>query len=311
MRQNLEKRLTALLEESQENRRKYLEKKYAVRYHKVRFFERIKVERTIKKLKKELKKSSDDSLKEKLAMAEEDLEYILHFPKGEKYVSILKDAEDAEAQKHLENERKRLRLIVKQQLKDEAIVNELNEGMPSGGDDDGHIDGNTTKVRMEQAETSESDDGSIEDDDFFAQSSGESDSPVSDDGQQSQGDGTPEGMSLQSDSKEESISLHETDEDDHTLPRVRSVENQNQKPSGIPRTPGVDGKSKEMMPKPTKRPNTLRQTQKNAKKSHIGIGKGRMQKKTSSMVSKEKKKEAKQPVRTRAEGGRKRRKKRS
>lgn len=164
----MEKRLSALLEESKENRRKHLEKKYAVRYHKVRFFERIKVERKIKKLQNALKATLDDSLKEELIKAQEDLEYILHFPKGEKYVSLLKDAEDPEAQKHLESERKRLRLVVKQHLRDEAIVNELNEGIPSAGP----ADASAKPVESASASESESD---IEHDDFFAQSLEESD----------------------------------------------------------------------------------------------------------------------------------------
>ena len=59
----------------------------------------------------------------------------MHFPRGEKYVSLLKDApEDApEAQAHLAAERQRLRLLVKEQLSETAAVTEADEGLKSRG----------------------------------------------------------------------------------------------------------------------------------------------------------------------------------
>jgi hypothetical protein len=52
----------------------------------------------------------------------------MHFPKLEKYVSLLRDAETPEAQEHLVQERQRLRLMVKQQLAEVAAVTEADEG---------------------------------------------------------------------------------------------------------------------------------------------------------------------------------------
>lgn len=92
----------------------------------VRFFERVKLERRIKKLQAKLSAAQGGTvgpagadaastgnmtngsgaggagevaqLEAALAAAREDLEYVLHFPKAEKYVSILRQADTAEAQ---------------------------------------------------------------------------------------------------------------------------------------------------------------------------------------------------------------------
>ncbi len=55
-------------------------------------------------------------------------QYVIYFPKGEKYVSLLKDAETVEAQAHLQAERQRLRELVKQQIQEQAVVTEADEG---------------------------------------------------------------------------------------------------------------------------------------------------------------------------------------
>jgi hypothetical protein len=63
------------------------------------------------------------------------IQYVLHFPRGEKYVSLLKDApvDAPEAQAHVIAERQRLRLLVKQQLSESATVTEADEGIKSTG----------------------------------------------------------------------------------------------------------------------------------------------------------------------------------
>lgn len=58
------------------------------------------------------------------------LQYVVHFPKGEKYVSLLRNAEDSEAQRVLEAERARIRAKVQQQLADEAMITQADEGRP-------------------------------------------------------------------------------------------------------------------------------------------------------------------------------------
>jgi hypothetical protein len=52
----------------------------------------------------------------------------MHFPKGEKFVSLLKDAATPEAQARLDAERTRLRGLVRRQLADERLLSEVNEG---------------------------------------------------------------------------------------------------------------------------------------------------------------------------------------
>lgn len=61
------------------------------------------------------------------------MQYVLHFPKGEKYVSLLKQAEKPEGQTALEAERSRLRDLVCQQLADERMLTEVNEGKDIAG----------------------------------------------------------------------------------------------------------------------------------------------------------------------------------
>jgi hypothetical protein len=130
----------------------------------VRFFERIKLERRIHKLEKALKQGVNvEETRKKLSSAREDLEYVLHFPKGEKFVSLLKDAEDAEAQAHLERERARLRALVKQQLRDDAIVNELHEGRVQESDDEDAPEGTAGDGFAQE----------LQEDDFFANPSDE------------------------------------------------------------------------------------------------------------------------------------------
>lgn len=57
------------------------------------------------------------------------LQYVLHFPKGERYVSILKEAAEPEAQAKLEAERTRLKAVIKHQLAESAMLTEADEGL--------------------------------------------------------------------------------------------------------------------------------------------------------------------------------------
>jgi hypothetical protein len=52
----------------------------------------------------------------------------MHFPKGEKYVSLLKSSDDPVAQAAIVAERARLRAMVHKQLADIALVTEADEG---------------------------------------------------------------------------------------------------------------------------------------------------------------------------------------
>lgn len=57
------------------------------------------------------------------------LQYVLHFPKGERYVSILKEVAEPEAQAELDAERTRLKAVIKHQLAESAMLTEADEGL--------------------------------------------------------------------------------------------------------------------------------------------------------------------------------------
>ena len=120
----------------------------------VRFFERVKLERRIKQIEgkahrghvlsseeqQQLKQHSENLQVSKVtafvrlhccSVSESGahLQYVLHFPKGERYVSILKSADEPAAQEQLEAERTRLHTIIKRQLAESAMLAEADEGL--------------------------------------------------------------------------------------------------------------------------------------------------------------------------------------
>ncbi|CUS06969.1 unnamed protein product [Tuber aestivum] len=68
----------------------------AKRYHMVRFFERQKATRKLRKAERELEKVGcgvgKAEVEKKVYEARLDLNYIMHYPPGEKYISLFKDA---------------------------------------------------------------------------------------------------------------------------------------------------------------------------------------------------------------------------
>lgn len=119
----------------------------------IRFFERIKLERRIKQLSGKAQRGHALSATEQqqIQKLKQDLQvctswclcmqcqrhinkstclqYVLHFPKGERYVSILKDAAEPEAQAKLDAERIRLKAVIKRQLAESAMLTEADEGL--------------------------------------------------------------------------------------------------------------------------------------------------------------------------------------
>ncbi|PSC71107.1 rRNA-processing EFG1 [Micractinium conductrix] len=139
MRARNEAKLEELRKAQEDHQRQDRERKFAVRYHKVRFFERVKLERRLKKVQAQLAAASSGgeaaadaqavaTLQAQADAVQEDLEYVLHFPKGEKYVAVLRDAEDPAAQAQVAAERARLRALVKRQLAEAALLGEADEG---------------------------------------------------------------------------------------------------------------------------------------------------------------------------------------
>ncbi|CAG9460189.1 unnamed protein product [Pedinophyceae sp. YPF-701] len=125
----VEAHLEALLMSQQRHEKAEREREMAVKYHKVKFFERVKVERRIKKITKELESLTQGSSEAKdaskrLKRAKSDLTYILHFPAGKPYISIIKEPADEKEREKRED----LRREALAAARDAAMVNEADEG---------------------------------------------------------------------------------------------------------------------------------------------------------------------------------------
>ena len=110
-----------------ENKQAERERVMAVRYHKVKFFERVKLTRAMEKLERDHPDESarSDAVTAELRRLKDDLRYVTHFPKGFKYVSILKQEGDTE---YLNQKREKLRQIIKERMVEDAALAEANEG---------------------------------------------------------------------------------------------------------------------------------------------------------------------------------------
>ena len=119
--------LEALTGVAEENKQVERERKMAVRYHKVKFFERVKLTRAMEKLERDHPDESarSDAVTAELRQLKDDLHYVMHFPKGFKYVSILKQEGDTE---YLKQKREKLRQIIKERMVEDAALAEANEG---------------------------------------------------------------------------------------------------------------------------------------------------------------------------------------
>ena len=87
-----ETELAALRVDASKSKRVQREKAFSKMYHKIKFFERQKLERRILQLKKQIEVASDSpasiELERKLLTAEHDLLYVRHYPRHKKYLSL-------------------------------------------------------------------------------------------------------------------------------------------------------------------------------------------------------------------------------
>ena len=135
----------------------------------VRFFERVKIERRLHRLQARAAGAElSPAEQQQLRQLQEDLQYVMHFPKGEKYVSLLKEAEGEEARQQLAAERARLRALVRQQLAEAAMVAEADEGRSLAEHKAAAGVGQVAAVEVQVAGNGQSDE-----DDFFLASDGE------------------------------------------------------------------------------------------------------------------------------------------
>ncbi|KAH8103430.1 hypothetical protein BXZ70DRAFT_925574 [Cristinia sonorae] len=92
VRQATERKIRALEKDLADAERARKERTMATRYHKIKFFERQKVTRKISQVKRQLGECSDKtekkSLKRLLLELRVDLNYIQHYPKTKKYISL-------------------------------------------------------------------------------------------------------------------------------------------------------------------------------------------------------------------------------
>ncbi|KFM24549.1 rRNA-processing protein EFG1 [Auxenochlorella protothecoides] len=142
LRARQEKKLEELRAAAAAHSREELERKYAVRYHKVNFFERVKLERRLRQLEQQLAAAGGageaaTALTAQLEQARRDLQYVLHFPKGEKYVSVLKDPETEADAARVQAERARLRALVAADLARAALPPAELAAAASGSEGEG------------------------------------------------------------------------------------------------------------------------------------------------------------------------------
>ncbi|KAF4352755.1 hypothetical protein F8388_003408 [Cannabis sativa] len=138
VREAQQKKLEGLRKQQEIHSRLAIERKIFLRDRKIKFFERRKIERRIRRLEKLQRASSgqaqDAETAEQLSKLKEDLEYVRFFPKTEKYVALFIGSDDTE----LIAKRNRLRELIKANLVAAAASGkDLEE---TGSEDDGLLD---------------------------------------------------------------------------------------------------------------------------------------------------------------------------
>ena len=108
-------------------------KKFELRYKKVRFVERRKLERKLNKVKKEIEAEKDEAklkeLKEQEKSIISDINYVKYYPKTYKYYSLFpnKDADKEELIAKREKMRKKIEFYLNQKNKKHNIEEEDND----------------------------------------------------------------------------------------------------------------------------------------------------------------------------------------
>ncbi|KAM1171995.1 hypothetical protein ACFX2I_022150 [Malus domestica] len=138
VREAQEKKLEGFKKQQEIHSRLAVERKIFMRDRKIKFFERRKIERRIRRLEKLQRASSgqaqDAEVSVNLSKLKEDLEYVRFFPKTEKYVSLFTGGEDTD----VIDTRNRLRKQIKANIVAAAASGkDLEE---TGSEDDGLVD---------------------------------------------------------------------------------------------------------------------------------------------------------------------------
>ena len=128
--------LASLQQQGQQQRRKERERHFSKKYHKVKFFERRKVERQIVALRRQLEAvppGSQSAQEELLQRAEEDLLYVKHFPRHKKYLSLFPSGGEEEPP-FVAKRRQRIRAGILRRAQAGTL---LDPGDAGGEDDEG------------------------------------------------------------------------------------------------------------------------------------------------------------------------------
>ncbi|KAJ7954798.1 rRNA-processing protein EFG1 [Quillaja saponaria] len=138
VREAQENKLDGLIKQQEIHTRLAAERKIFLRDRKIKFFERRKIERRIRRLEKLQRTSSGQAqgaeFAEQLSKHKEDLQYVTYFPKTEKYVPLFTGGDTSE----ILDSRNRLRKQIKARLIDAAANGkDLEE---TGSEDDGLLD---------------------------------------------------------------------------------------------------------------------------------------------------------------------------
>ena len=169
---DLELQVAELEAKIAENKQVAREKSLAVKYRKVKFFEKKKVSRKLNQIELKLKKCGGDvsgrkQLEQEKKRLKDLMTYIKFFPKNKKYVSLFaKDSSDSE---RLEALRKELLEEAKLRASREAATARSNADSDSDGETHGEWEkkadrGKKSPHEESSARTSSS---SIANDDFF------------------------------------------------------------------------------------------------------------------------------------------------
>ncbi|CAO2821487.1 unnamed protein product [Amaranthus hypochondriacus] len=146
-----ERKLDELKKQQDLHIRLAVERKIFLRDRKIKFFERRKIERRMRRLEKHLRSSSgqaqEKEISEQLAQLKEDLEYVRFFPKTEKYVSLFCGDDDAE----IVERRNRFREQIKANIiaaaasgKDLEETGSEDDGLADLSDDDFFLSGTSS-----------------------------------------------------------------------------------------------------------------------------------------------------------------------
>ncbi|KAF8633456.1 hypothetical protein AX17_004625 [Amanita inopinata Kibby_2008] len=175
-----ERRLKALESDLHKAELVRQERHHAVRYHKIKFFERQKVVRKIQQTNKRVSSEGDVSeLHATLSELRVDLNYILHYPKTKKYISLFppevrkgeSPPSDSEATK-TNTQREEIRSWIRQKMEagdlsatPEENANSKNVGL-SSADLHGPVKQNSKAARKAQSQNVKPADD-IKEDTFF------------------------------------------------------------------------------------------------------------------------------------------------